>query len=377
MAVGIKGQYYFQFSLGGNKDFIDERDFKAFTLIEEAGNVLPTFMLSFETTDESVLPLLNEGNTLQVSFGKDNNSLVSTPLAVTGINSSRTGQNKRAVVVTGLYAAIPYLSSNRVNISGTLSGVEVINSTVSKYFKFDSNILKSSDSMKWIQHNISDRAHVNKLWMHSDVPNSFIGVGITSDGKFILKDIKKDIGQPYKWRFGKVNEDENRDIVIDGDPHVETKTGLINTWIGYGREKLVYEIESGIDTPTLETQSPIVALTNQMAKSSQVEARFASVGIINDNVHPNYWRAAMRNLTNLASFLNVSVTLSFHGNFKEVRVLDQVMYKEEDPTNVAQSSEFISGVYYVTKVSRTVQAGQFVTTCVINREAFNQVRTGL
>jgi hypothetical protein len=377
MAIGVTGQFLFQFSIGGKKDFIDEHDFIDFTLVEEAGNALPTFHLAFNTQDDSVIPLLNEGNTLQVSFGKDFNSIISVPLAVTGMDVHREGHNKNLISVTGVYGAIPYLSNNKVLITTAKSGVEVLKDTTKKYFTWMGNIDKSADSQQWAQYNISDRAFVNNVWMHSDISNSFIAVGISSDGNFICKDIKKDLGNPYTWRFGRIVEDDKRDIIIDGDPAVNIKTGLMNAWMGYGRERLVYNMETSLNTMVLEQQSAVTAITASLAKSKDVQARFASVGIQNDNVHPNYWRAYQRNLTNLSAFLNVAVTVSFQNKFVPVRVLDQAMYKASSPTTMNQSSEYLSGIYYVTKVVRSVNNSQMVTSVQLNRESLNQVRVGM
>lgn len=376
MAISVDRQYYFRFSLGSKKDFIRERDFGHFQLIEEVGNALPTFSMEFETDDESVLPLLNEGNKLEVSFGPDIGNLISTPLAVTGIDSVKMGANRRKITLVGMYSAISYMSKNTLSISTAKSGVEVIADTVGKYFKFVGNITASKDSQRWIQYNISDRAHVNNIWLHCDVDPSFLAVGISSDGKFVAKDIKKDLSTPYVWRFTKTVKDQARDIVYDGDPHLKTQTGLMNAWMGYGREKVVYDLDTAIDTATLVNQEPLMAMTAKLAKNIEIEKRFASIGIQNDNTHSTYWQSYLRNLTSLASFHNVQYTLSFHREFKPVRILDQVMFKEEDVSNSNVSSEYLSGIYYVTRVSRRLENSQFVTVLHINRESLNLVQTG-
>lgn len=377
MSVQVKGQYYYQFSLASKKDFIQERDFVSFTMIEESGNTLPIFSLSFNTQDESILPLLNDGNEFKVTFGKDISTAISVPLAITSVNSDKVGQNKRNIVITGIYGTIAYMTQNRLAISTPQSGIEVISSVASKYFKVESNITKSLDSQKWIQYNVSDRAYINSIWLHSDLDTSFPAIGISSDGKFIIKDIKRDLSTPYKWRFGKNKTDESRDIAIDGDPHIKTQTGFMNAWTGFGREKIVYDLDTALDTATLSQQEPIMALTAKMAKNSEIEKRFASVGIQNDNTHPTYWKSYLKNLTALSSFLNVTVTLSFHNDLKPVRVLDQVMYKEDDISQIEVSSAYLSGIYYVTKVARTVENTQLVTVVQLGRESFNQIRTGL
>lgn len=375
MSIGIEGSFLFQFTLGKNKDFIQERDLVEFTLIEEAGNSLPTFRLSFNTNDESILPLLNEANLLQVSFGKDNTELETAGLSVTGLNTANIGESLKLITVTGIYDAMKFITTNKINITTSTSGIEAMIAAAKPYFKVDSNVVKSSDRQKWVQYNISDRAFINNTWLHSDIPNSFIGIGITSSGRFIIKDIKKDLREDYKWRLTSSIKDEKRDIVVDSDPAVDIKTGLINSWTGYGREMNVYDLDTAVDTPTLEKATPILALTSKLAKRSDIDKRFASVGIQNENTHPNYWKAYLRNLTHLSSFHNVSVFVSFHNLFKSIKVLDLVMYRtEKTGSGFQSSSEYLSGLYYVTKVARTVSNKQLVTTLKLSRESLNSIK---
>ena len=53
--LGVQDQFVYMFSIGGAKDFIGVHDLQLFTLIEEVGNVLPTFEISFLTHRESVV----------------------------------------------------------------------------------------------------------------------------------------------------------------------------------------------------------------------------------------------------------------------------------------------------------------------------------
>lgn len=373
--IGVDGQYLFRFRLGDRDDFIREEDLQIFKLHEEAGNVLPTFMLAFDTLDDSIVRMIHEGNDLEVSFGRDRNSMADIKLAVTRVEPIRSGDSKRHIAVTGMMSALPYISIDRVMISDKKSGIEVLKDITKKYFNTSMfNIEKSIDSMNWVQPSFTDRAMVNHCWMHSDIPNSFPAVGISSDGQFICKDVKKALKDKFKWRFTNEIKEKN-DISFDGDFVIDLNSGFINNWLGYPREKLIYNLEEGTESKIMESAEPITALTSEIARRAEIEKRYATAGVINENVHPNFWTAYLRNLTNLGVLGSVTLVLSFGNRFENIRILDQVMFKEDDISNPkAESSEFLSGVYFVSSVTRILQGRQFATTVKIARESFNQLK---
>ena len=80
----VDNQYLVSFSLEGTtvlKDFIEEEDLLKFTIIEEAGNVLPSFELIFKLRKSSIISYLNEGNVVKFQFGVDKRKMSDCPLA--------------------------------------------------------------------------------------------------------------------------------------------------------------------------------------------------------------------------------------------------------------------------------------------------------
>lgn len=374
--IGVDGQYIFKFKIGDIDDFIREEDLEIFKIIEEAGNALPTFTLHFLTDSELVLSQLHEGNDLQVSFGPSLNDLTDAKLVVTTMGPTRSGDSKRHVSVNGMYSALKYLSADKMSMTAKMSGIEALKSVVSKHFSTQGtfNVQASNDKQNWVQSNIPDRLFVNECWMHSDIPNSFLACGISMDGKFILKDIKADLKTPFKWRFTNDGNEVN-DVAYHGDFGINVDHGFVNNWVGYPREKPIYNLVTGETTTISEQAKPIVALTQEIAKRAEIEKRHAVAGVINDNVHPNFWQAYLRNVINLVSFGAVDLVLSYDGQYIPMRVLDQVMFKEDSIANQkVESAEFHSGIYYINRIARTLQNRQFVTTVVISRESLNQVK---
>lgn len=374
--VGVDGQFLFKFRIQDREDFINTEDLLYFKLCEAAGNVLPTFEIAFVTLDEKLLGLFHESNDIQVSFGQDRDSLTDIKLVPMRMTPTRAGVNKHMIVANGFYSALGYINNDNVFISNKLSGVEAIKQIAAKHFNVSGtfNLAKGFDSQNWIQSAMPDRLFVNQMWMHSNLPNSFPAIGISSDGKFILKDIKLALKQDFKWRFTP-NVQTARDIHYDGDYATDYNTGFINNWVGYTREKTIYNLEAGSESILSNTTKPIMSLTKEIAKRAEIEKRYAQAGIISDNVHAEYWSSYLRNLSSLAVLASVKNTLSFTGVYKPVRVLDLVMLKEDSvASNTGESSEYNSGLHFITKVARSVQNSKLTTVVECSRESVNALK---
>lgn len=372
--IGSEGQYLIQFSLNDLTDFVREDDLHYFTVIEEAGNVLPTFELSFDSNDDAIFSQLHEGNTLQVAFGKDRDQLFDVPLRAINPVATMSGLSKRRFSTSGLYSGLDYLENAKVSASDPLSGVEVIQAIVAKTFTPDFNVASSKDSQVWLQPNCSDKKFVDDIWLHLDLTNSFAGVGISMDGRFILKDIKKDLRNAYKWRFTKNIRNDN-DLPYDQDFILSSLGGFVNAWHGYGRERRIYNMATGEDLSIIQNANPLMAITSAYSQAPEVSKRFGGSGVLTSNMHANYWDAYSRNIVNLAAFGKVKLTLSFNNRFVPIRVLDQVMFIDDDIQSArSEASEFNSGVYYVSKVVRSIQNRIFCTIVELCRESLNQLK---
>lgn len=372
--VGIEGQFLFKFKIQDREDFINTEDLIFFKLCEAAGNILPTFEIGFTTFDESLLGLFHESNDIEVSFGQDRDSLTDVKLVPMRVTPTRAGMHKHMIVANGFYSALGYLNTDRVFISDKKSGVEVIRDKVAQYFTPTFNITKSFDSMNWVQSATPDRMFVNKVWMHSNVQNSFPAVGISSDGRFILKDVKAELATDFKWRFTAAPK-AAKDIYYDGDYATDYNTGFINNWVGYTREKTLYNLEEGSESQLSNVTKPVMSMTKEIAKRAEIEKRYAQAGIQSDNVHSEYWACYLRNLSSLAVLGSVKNTVSFSNLFKPIRVLDLVMFKEDSTQSLnGESSEFASGLHFVTKVARSVQNQKLTTVVELSRESVNSLK---
>jgi hypothetical protein len=377
MAIGIENQFYLSFTVADQRDFMQVDDLEEFTEVSEAGNVLPTFELVFWTGNERIFGLLHEGNELLVSFGRTLSESRDYILHVTGMKAKNNVEGRHLLRCVGVLSRMKYVSNTKRRIVGPLSGVEAAKQVVEENgFTWDSNVDESDDTMRWIQANTSDRKFVSDVLKHSYVPGSFLAAGIASDGRFVLRDVRK-LGRETDpaWVFSQSTDElKDNEILYDPDPDYESETGFVNYWTGYGQERAVFSLEDEDLRFISEDVKPVIALTDQVARRADLEKRYQSTALQNENVHPNYWKAALQNITNLAMFGSFRVTLTFGDTYRDVKVLDLVSFFDPSIAGPAAGSSMAqSGLYLVSKVVRTLSGKQLSTTVVLCRESLNDI----
>lgn len=372
MELHIKNHYYFYVEIGGQKEFLgNEDDFISFVISEEAGNVLPTFEFVFllEKDKEDLLKYLNEGNIVKIRIGVSPDDAVEVELAIMNMTVERSGKHLWNIFLTGVLNKLPYMMESKIFSTDQISGVECIEQVVSNYFSTEFNVPTSTDKQYWIQPNVSDRKFVNDVWLHSYRPGSFLAMGITCDGKFILKDPKLD--QSYKWKF------DHRDpeaIKYHSDYVLKIRSGLMNSWVGHGKDRTVFDADGGEYVEESESFEPLLAMTNVFHRSSEVTQKASDFRIQNINVHDNYWAAQKRNITSSALFSSVTIDVEFGDMHRPIKVLDRVLFMEQVADSTFQDLLFLSGYYYVTKVVRHIQDKAMHTTVRLSREALSEIR---
>jgi hypothetical protein len=368
MIVGIEGQYVFIFTLGDQKGFILEEDLIDFTLSERAGNILPIFSLTFRTKDKKIERYLNEGNELIVSLGREQRELSDVKLLILKSQIINESLFSKTFTVKGITSHLSY-KTTKTRITNKIPGSQALKEVAGKHFIVDSNLSETDDAMNWIQPGISDRKFIqDDIWMYTYIPDSFLAIGISSDSRFIIRDVKKRMKEDYDWRLTPFLEKDN-DINYDGDFINNSNNGLINAFMGYERFKLVYDIEEGEIAEINEEIKPLMALTKKLIRNAEEEKRYAEIGIINENVHKNYHRAYLRNMASLSLFSTKILTCSYQSMYKPNRVLDTVFFYEVDSDGLAEHN---SGLYLTSKVTRQLGNKTFKTKIDICRESINQ-----
>lgn len=376
MIIGVENQFYFSLTIGDIEDFLKTEDLAAFILIEQAGNILPTFELTFQSENEKIISRLHEGTDIKIQLGPSRDDFEDIVLTPTKLQIDQKGKGLNLYSMKGFSSNLNYSQSPIKNISNKQSGVATILENTNKYFKNKSNVEVSNDSQYWIQNNIPTRFFINEVWMHSYIRRSFLSCAITANNEFILKDIKKEIADKAEdpdWIFSATETGKNF-VNYASDFTLVSKTGLVNSLVGQGRSELVYNIESGESSIVSKEAEALFALTREVAKRADLEKRFLGSNATNDNVHNNYWLAYKQNLTGNISLGAITNIVNLKGDYKNIKPLDIVMFKSPSTNDDKQSQEYFSGAYIVNKTIKTIAGNEFNSAVELCRESMNGVK---
>jgi len=373
--IGVEGQYVLKFKIGKFDDFLAESDLEEFTIIEEAGNVLPTFDLLCRVRFPEVIAYLNEGNILEAAFGQRQSEMINSRLLIMNKELIGTGLSLYTVRLKGISCYPGYLSDSKTRVLGPMSAIEAVSQVVRSWFKTNFNVSSSQDNQRWYQVGICDKLFINHLWIHAWLPNSFPAVGITCDGTFVLRDVRVLAGQKYKWKLVPYTPVKNEEIGFSGDYSVKSESGFYNQWMGYGRERHVLNLDTGdakVESPN--PIGPILPVASKLDRYGQVQSKKDESGFLSENVDPNYHKAYLQNLSSLAVFSSTGIEVSYAGRFKNTRVLDLVMVTDKDIRTPSQAAEAQSGLYLVGRVTRTFTNKTLDTSLRLTRESLSQMK---
>ncbi|QJT71156.1 hypothetical protein GR11A_00119 [Vibrio phage vB_VcorM_GR11A] len=375
--IGVEDQWLLSFSLADRNDFINQQQLISFMLIEEAGGALPTFELTFQTEDISIMALLNEGNVLTASLGKNANDLTDTRLRLNRPRVTRLGQGGIVVMLTGFYDAVGWLTSPVQQITGSQDAFTTIRNVAQKYFTVSGTPETSQDSMRWIQPSITDRSFVTDTWLHADLGDGdFPVLGITQTGEFRLWSMAQLVGTAPKHVFSYEGTGDN--IVIDGDYEISLNDPLLNQWAGYGATQNVYDLSAGVSSEFSTNIQPLMSFAQTLNREQGIMPKRLPNGAKNGNVHGRWNEAKANNLSGLASFSSNKVKLNYAQYFYGVSVLDLVTFKDDglkvttsnrEQNARKQLQDYYTGLYVVSKVSRIIKDDQLSTYVELVREA--------
>lgn len=369
--ISIEGAFVLNFRFGELENFIQIQNLKTFSLIEDAGGILPTFKLIFETSEEKIMKSLNQGARLQVDMGSDNLNMNTIDLVCISVLINKMGGDSFLINISGIYDALDYIVEPRLNISSSSEdALTALTAVAGTYFNVDFDPNSSEDSQIYIQANISDKKFAQFLVSHAKLSNSAPIFGITSEGKFKVRDIKKLASEPYTWKFAKEIEDSEKDIIYESGDVLEGSSGMINSICGYGRKIYELNYDTGVSVINTETSTSVFSNASAPSRKASIGDRMGNIVPMNDNLDPNFYKTELRNSMYNLTCSQYKKTVRFVNVYKPVEILDLAMYSEL-AVSANETLEYTSGLYVITKVVRNISGGFFQTICELCRESLN------
>lgn len=373
--IEYKNQMKMSFSIGPYEDFINEENMSQLKLVEGTGNIMPLLEMKFKTKIAPLLAFLNETNILKVQMGvKEIKYDLEYKIKNKHIDMKSDGNYD--IIIRAMLNSNDYLLTPKRRTFGNVtsdgidvSGLEIIHTVAKENFStIETNITKSQDYMLRIQPGISNKQFIDQVWETLYTPDTFVIMGITSAGKFKVRDVKSLAATDPKWKFT-YKASAPADITPEKE-FIEDNSGVNNYLFGYIRQREFYDEDSGENFISTTGNTTYLSMSDHFGRDDiwLLNTQMAR----NENMYNEYWEARDTNLSNFALFSSINNQFSFGPDWKDIEVLDLVYIETYDPQT--KPEEAYSGLALVSGVSR-IYANKKITTYVsLNREGFNQVK---
>lgn len=219
-------------------------------MIEETGNNLPTFSIRFAAS-EAWKRYWNENSHLKIaiSTGTSDKKVVDTRVAILTKDVTDVGNGKFMYSAQGVYVgdknATVMCQTPFIQTLGPSTGVECLEACAKKFFSKVTNKAASSGNHAWYQGNQSYKKFMDHVLRHSYIDKSFVTVGITMNGEYIIIDTAKACKGKESWTVGGSGSNNLPTIAV---PTVKSRSGAMNTFGGYGLDLPIISAEHGVRT---------------------------------------------------------------------------------------------------------------------------------
>ena len=373
--IGVKGQYILTISLADKQDFISESDLLLFKIQEETGNVLPRFELDFLTSDTTLMPLLNEGNTISVTLGADINDAdkIEAKLRIVKPTINKDSQGEISVHLLGVYDNPAYISNPGIQVTDKLTGLQVVSKFASENWQVDAEPTQSDDvPVIWSKQFITNKNMVDKALTHLYFENGVPICGITCNGVFTVRNSEDLKSKEPIWNFT-LKPEKNNDISYNPNQLTTDDSSLNNNISNYGRSVRVFDVTTGTSKIVEYKANTQLSQADELPRAKEVVLLPATSEYLTENTHPDFILAKMKNETELRSLSSVKTTLSVSRGYFPIKVTQPVSFIESDINqNKRLTDNKTSGLRIVSKVCRIVTNRQFFTYIEMVCESTNE-----
>lgn len=368
---GVDGQFVLDIKLSSDPNIKITR-LHEFTLIEETGNLLPTWQIAFESSPKLAKEWV-ETMKLPVTLSSSMNSpeKLSTQLQIVHPYSCESPQGLRYYTASGVLYAPAFAQTPFITTAKSSNGTDVLKQVAKKHFiNVDTEkMTPSQEKQIWIQPHVTDKTFLDYVASHCYLPQSFIGTGINSKGTYRIVDVGKQSHAKEDYTIGG-KEGEGKNLQPLDTPTFVSLSGFMNSIAGYGMDTPIISQDGGMRS----VHRPNVKfgfVENQHSQINNVQRRtLAPVKCSMSNDPNSYVGKANFDYGNaLLSMERAQVTVA--APYFSVQIYDIVkLLRPESDTHGFDANQ--SGKYLVSKVGRTIKDNVLYTTLQLNRDAHNQ-----
>jgi hypothetical protein len=368
---------YFDIKIGSVSDFLDFKDLINFKMIETAGVELPTFELSFRTTNTSIKDKIVENNPIVVKIGTDKTNSDSFTISIL---SKKIEENASGYYTCFIFG---YLSNKRFLLDKVIRAVygtslDGIKTVGAEYLtQVDTDIYQVNEKpQNWIITNHSNQKLITDMWLHMHMYPSFPLIGISRYGHIVLKDfIKLKQSQPKYIFTQKKSTQSANEIIYLNNFQVDNYTHVYNLYAGYGKVVNILNQNTGKHKVHVNEVDPNNLAASQEVEITQSGNRVFDGYSVSDNVHENFHNAYFYNTSKLLQLSNLCGFLEFKGIYKrDLHILDLVSVQPID----SEKNSTLSGRYVVNTIEYSLTSQTpFSTKVYVCRDSLNNIENNI
>lgn len=371
--IVLKNQLALQFSIGPVKDFIDIEDFQSMEIMKNAGGLRPILNLSFELRKEEVIPYLNKGNIIILSYGTETPTSDPVMFEIEGIDNTKLYRVGSQVNLMASMYNPGFTNYVRSWNYGKLRGFEVIKQLAEQNkMNFVTNVIRSNDRQTWVQTGRTDWDFLDHVfWRTYKDQDTFFAYAFDNQNIY-LYDMLEHLKAGPKWTLSVnqigTNTENNRLINIGSYKSDDSNVGTLMQLAGKNITTYGYNVDSGdYFTANHKLKSFTTMGTNKINNLEDGCQNFEYT-IMSGDDHENVISAMSQNKRNNLLYSAHTVYVPIPIQYRDFRLLDIVNLLPADP-DAAET-----GLYFITGICNQYRNGKYQTNLVLNREGVNNMR---
>lgn len=367
----LENQVALKFSVGPFLDFIDITDFMGMEIKENAGGIRPILAIRFNVNDDKVLPYLNEGNLITLSYGIKQPTSDILQFKIEGqVVTQQYGGGAYVELLGSMYNPLftDRQSSNQfIGKKSFEVFQQIANETA---LKFRTNVTKTDDQQDWYQNGLTGWEFINFVFPNVYLDNStFFAYGFDNNNLY-LYDMKQYLKQGPKWILtvtGKGSADNSTAPVINIATYQATDTysGQMNKLIGKNKTTHGYNVDTGEFFEAQAKLQSYCTMDTTKLNINSTNCEEHTYKIMTGSQHANALNAQIQNMNNNLLYSSYVVYVPVIGQYRDFRLLDTVLLVPAETDKQAQ------GLYIITSICRQLKDNKLQVNLTLSRESAN------
>jgi hypothetical protein len=383
MKLGIVGQWELEIKpiykgndVSSKVHPIQMTDLKDFYVIQEIGNLLPTFHIEF-TSASSWKEFWNENMVLflkmEHSYGSEYPPVIRENYVLLSYDARDLGNSMVLYTASGVLNKPAFTQTPYINAFGPSDGIEVAKKIAEKYFiiedmNYPPEVIanKTKTSQVWNQSHTSDKKFLDYIISHCYLKKSFVSNAITFRGNWA----HRNMSTLSAYRDGAWSVGPRSQIKPIGPLRQISSSGFLNSNACYGMDLPIISAENGIRT-VHRAEIELNFTKGKTVSAEQIERRtLPPVYFTAANESENFW-LGKTNFDIGHALINMQLFEFVTMDIRPIDALD-VALLEDIASNSQDMNQDTSGAYIMHKVAVGIRKNMAIMKVQIGRDTGNK-----